>query len=137
MACSRTSSCTNLLIIINLLQKLYCIHGSQKDEMIEESRSRLEGSLPAQPPINEKPLLSSLSFQNPTAVNSKQETERSSTRRLHSQAPKGLLLVGKNGESKSGGGGKKDAVYTALHPSPEMDAARKPSSMLSGSLPAR
>lgn len=44
-----SSSWTNLLIITNLLQKLYCIHGSEMDE---ESRNKLESNISIQSPIN-------------------------------------------------------------------------------------
>lgn len=57
MACFTSSSWTNPLIIMNPLQKLYRIYGSEMNEMDEESRNRLESNISIQPPINSFPFI--------------------------------------------------------------------------------
>lgn len=66
-------------------------------------RAEIRWKEPSQPSL---PLIKSHfslhRFKNPMAVNPKQETDSRGTRRLHSRAPKGFILLRKNGESKWG-----------------------------------
>lgn len=103
MACSTSSSWTNLLIIMNLLQQWYCKYGSQMDEMDEENKAGLESSISASlPHIRKPPPLSPSSLQNPTAVNRLQARAEGLEASL--PGPHRIYLLGKNGASEWVGG---------------------------------
>lgn len=92
---------------MNLLQKLYCIHGSEMDEMNEESRNRLESNISSHLPASHKlQATTCLTFiiSNPHDSESQTEDTEGRCQKTSSPGSRGIYLLEKNRESGGGGG---------------------------------